>query len=285
MRFVNPRNDVAFKKIFGDENKKEILISFLNGLLDLTSTPKEIVEVTLLNPYQVPKLEGSKQTILDIRARDKRNICYIVEMQMFHSQAFEKRVLSYAAKAYSEQLERGEDYPRLNQVIFIGILDFVLFPREERYQTRHLVMEEKSGEHYLKDLEFDFVELPKFTKALAELSGIKEKWLYFMKHAEELETVPGELREPSELAEAFESASRMTWNKEELNVYEVRGIYIQDERGRIELARAEARVEGRAEGQSEERMRIAREMRTQGISLDVIQKVTGVPIQNIDRPD
>ena len=99
MQFVDPRNDIAFRKIFGDEQHKGVLISFLNALLDLGGTPKEIVEVSLLNPFQVPRLEGLKLTILDIRAVDRRGIHYIVEMQVFHTQAFEKRVHHSAARA------------------------------------------------------------------------------------------------------------------------------------------------------------------------------------------
>jgi predicted transposase/invertase (TIGR01784 family) len=88
MKFADPKNDVAFKKIFGDENKKEILISFLNNLLDFAGTEKEIIDITIKNPYQVPKLEGLKETILDIKAVDKRHIHYIIEIQVFHTSAF-----------------------------------------------------------------------------------------------------------------------------------------------------------------------------------------------------
>ena len=253
MQFVDPRNDIAFRKIFGDEQHKGVLISFLNALLDLGGTPKEIVEVSLLNPFQVPRLEGLKLTILDIRAVDRRGIHYIVEMQVFHTQAFEKRVHHYAARAYSDQLARGADYPKLNQVIFIGIVDFVLFPSEPRYQTRHLILEEKSGEHHFKDLEFVLLELPKFRKTLADLDGVKEKWLYFVKHAEELTAIPDEMREPEELVAAFGAAQQMAWSREELDAYDMRGIYIQDERGRITFAEGKGREKGREEGREEGR--------------------------------
>ncbi len=201
----------------------------------------------------MPRLEGLKLTILDIRAVDRRGIHYIVEMQVFHTQAFEKRVHHYAARAYSDQLARGADYPKLNQVIFIGIVDFVLFPSEPRYQTRHLILEEKSGEHHFKDLEFVLLELPKFRKTLADLDGVKEKWLYFVKHAEELTAIPDEMREPEELVAAFGAAQQMAWSREELDAYDMRGIYIQDERGRITFAEEKGREKGREEGREEGR--------------------------------
>ena len=80
MKFADPKNDIAFRKIFGDENKKQILISFLNNLLNFAGTNKEIIDITITDPYQVPRLKDLKQSILDIKALDKRNIHYIIEM-------------------------------------------------------------------------------------------------------------------------------------------------------------------------------------------------------------
>jgi len=147
-KFADPKNDVAFKKIFGDENKKQILISFLNNILEFAGTEKEITDISIKNPYQVPKLEGLKETILDIKAVDKRNIQYIIEMQLFHTSAFEKRVMYYVSKAYYQQLDKADDYPRLNQVIFLGFLDFSIFKENPHYTTRHLILEEREIPQY-----------------------------------------------------------------------------------------------------------------------------------------
>ncbi|NIM16567.1 MAG: Rpn family recombination-promoting nuclease/putative transposase, partial [Candidatus Aminicenantes bacterium] len=231
LKFVDPKNDVAFRKIFGDENKKNILISFLNNILDFAGTNKEIIDITITNPYQVPKLKELKETILDIKAVDKRNIHYIIEMQVFHTTAFEKKVLYYVSKAYYQQLKRAEDYPKLNQVIFLGFLNFKLFQKSSHYTTRHLILEEETNEHHFQDFELNFVELPKFEKTLEELKDIKDKWIYFVKNAGNMTIIPKELEEPKELREAFETANQMSWSKEELEAYDARGIYIQDERG------------------------------------------------------
>ena len=134
MKFVNPRNDVAFKKIFGNEEHTEILISFLNAVLDLTGD-KEIQEITLLNPYQAPRLATMKYTLLDVRAKDKRGVIFIVEMQVSHVEGLRKRFTYYTSKAYASQIERGDEYPKLNQVIFIGILNFKEFDTDH-YLTR-----------------------------------------------------------------------------------------------------------------------------------------------------
>ena len=109
MRFLNPKTDFAFKRIFGSERSHEILLSFLNAILGLQS-PYRIVDLTLLDPYLAPKIRGMKDTYLDVRARDEQGQWYIIEMQVLNVAAFEKRVLYNACKAYSGQIQRGEDY-------------------------------------------------------------------------------------------------------------------------------------------------------------------------------
>ena len=276
--FVDPKNDVAFRKIFGDENKKEILISFLNNILEFAGTNKEIIDITIKNPYQVPKLKELKETILDIKAVDKRNIHYIIEMQVFHTTAFEKKFLYYVSKSYYQQLNRAEDHPKLNQVIFLGFLNFNLFKQNPNYATRHLILDEKTDEHHFQDFELNFVELPKFTKTLEELKDIKDKWIYFVKNAGTLTMIPHELEDPKELREAFEVANQMRWSKEELDAYDARGIYIQDERGRIEYALEE----GEKIGIKEEKKEMAKKMKKKGEPLENISEYTGLSKEEIE---
>ena len=283
MKFADPKNDVAFKKIFGDENKKEILISFLNHLLDFSGTSKEIIGLTIANPYQVPKLENLKNTILDIKAVDKRGIHYIIEMQVFHTAAFEKRVLYYVSKAYSQQLDKGDDYPKLNQVIFLGFLDFNLFKENSGHLTHHLILEKESGENYFPDFAFHFVELPKFDKGLAELSDLKDKWIYFVKNASTLEIVPRELEESKEIRAAFEVANRLSWTQEELDAYESKGIFIQDQRGQIEYAENEARKKGLKEGARTKAIEMAKKSLKEGLPIELISKLTGLSKEEIEK--
>ena len=285
--FVDPRNDVAFRKIFGDENKKEILISFLNNILEFTGTHKEIVDITIQNPYQVPKLKELKETILDIKAVDKRSVHYIIEMQMFHTTAFEKKVLYYVGKAYYQQLNRAEDYPKLNQVIFLGFLNFQLFDNNPDYATRHLILDEKTNENHFQDFELNFVELPKFTKTLEELKDIKDKWIYFVKNAGNMRMIPKELEEPKELLEAFESAKQMKWSKAELEAYDARGIYIQDERGRIQYAlEAGAKIgmeKGEKLGYDKKAREMAKTMKKEGEAIEKISRYTNLSKEEIER--
>jgi predicted transposase/invertase (TIGR01784 family) len=233
MKFVNPRNDVAFKKIFGNEQHKEVLISFLNAVLSLEGD-KEIQAVELLNPYQAPKLAGLKYTLLDVRAVDKRGIHFIVEMQLENVAGLRKRFQYYATKSYSGQIKRGDDYPRLNQVIFIGILNFNEFS-SEHWLSRHALLNRENYAHELQDLEFYFIELPKFSKTESELDSVLDQWVYFLKHADDLEVIPPSSAKA--LRTAYEIADQFGWNQDELEVYDYWGMKAQDERGALQLAK------------------------------------------------
>ena len=113
MKFVDIKNDVAFRKIFGNENRKEVLISFLNPVL-LLKENQRIVNVDILTPYQLPDLKGGKVTIVDVKAKDDNDKTYIVEMQVAEVEGFDTRVLYYASKSYSAEIERGDQYENLN---------------------------------------------------------------------------------------------------------------------------------------------------------------------------
>ncbi len=109
MLFADPKSDIAFKKIFGDEKKTKPLISFLNAVMSLEGENR-IEKVTILNPHQAPKLEGLKYTLLDIKAVDETGKEFIVEMQMEKQKHIAKRVLYYTSKAYVSQIDKGDKY-------------------------------------------------------------------------------------------------------------------------------------------------------------------------------
>jgi predicted transposase/invertase (TIGR01784 family) len=216
MQFADIKNDIAFRKIFGNETKKEILISFLNAVLKLEGK-RQITWVEILNPYQVPIVLGAKSTILDIKAKDKAENEYIVEMQVTERTGFAKRIVFYSSKSYSSQLNIGEDYNKLKPTIFIGILNFE-FLEGENYLSRHLILDVETQEHKLKDLDFNFIELPKFNKKEAELETLVEKWVYFIKNAENLTVIPPNIDDEG-LKAAYTEADRHTWKKVDLEAY------------------------------------------------------------------
>jgi predicted transposase/invertase (TIGR01784 family) len=218
MQFLDVKTDIAFKKVFGSEQHKDILIGFLNAVLDLQGD-KSIAEVTLKNPWQPPDLSILKETILDIKAVDNRGISFIVEMQVKGKYAFQKRAQYYTAKAYTSQIDKGEDYPKLGQVIFIGILNFNCFEGSD-FLTRHLILNLATQRQELKDIEFNFIELTKFDKTEEQLQGIVDKWIYFIKNADNLTMIPQSAAAIPELNNAYTQASILTWTKDELDIYE-----------------------------------------------------------------
>lgn len=233
MKFVDIKNDVAFRKIFGNENRKEVLISFLNAVLLLQENYR-IVTVDILTPYQLPDIKGGKVTIVDVKAKDQNNKTYIVEMQVAEVDGFDRRVLYYASKSYSAQIERGDQYQKLNPTYFIGILDFEV-TRNSNYISRHKIIDIETNESYIKDIEFNFIELPKFQKSVNELESVIDQWVYFIKNAESLEVTPENLNDEG-LKFAYEDADKHNWTKAELEAYDYVLMREQDDRGRLSFA-------------------------------------------------
>ena len=226
MQLADIKNDIAFRKIFGNQTKTEILISFLNTVLKPEAS-QQIVWVEILNPYQLPRMAGSKTTILDVRAKDQTGNFYIVEMQVNDRAGLDKRIVYYGVKSYAAQLEAGENYYQLKPVIFIGILDFE-YLQNLHYLSRHLILDADTHEHKLKDLEFTFIELPKFDKTEAELTTLTDKWIYFIKNAENLNLIPASVNDKG-LKSAYEEADKHLWTKAEPEEYEYTRMRETDE--------------------------------------------------------
>ena len=218
MSFADPTSDIAFKKIFGSQQRSHILISFLNAALGFTGKAA-IAELEIIAPNQVPHLKNFYDSTLDVRAKDKAGREFIVEMQVEDNKDFAKRACYYTAKAYSQQLKKSQKYSTLRPVFFLGILNFNCFEGDDCI-SRHLILNEKTKKQELDPFEFAFIELKKFTKKEAELSNIVDKWIYFLKHAGSLKKAPKTLTQVPEIGEAFEVANQHLWTPEELHVYE-----------------------------------------------------------------
>jgi predicted transposase/invertase (TIGR01784 family) len=242
MIFINPKTDFAFKKIFGSEQSKDILISFLNALL--YDAQPIIEDLEILNPYLAPRIRGVKDTYLDVKARITGDKTVIIEMQVLNVEGFEKRILYNAAKAYSIQLDSGEDYTLLNPVIALTITDFEMFPHLDKVISRFVLKEKDYLVDYLiYDIELVFVELTKFRKELEELETLTDKWIYFIKSARSLDGVPETMGVVPEIRKAFEVANQANLNREELEDLEKREIWIHDQRNAIKRAVKQNKLE------------------------------------------
>lgn len=282
MRFLNPKTDFAFKKIFGSDTSHEILISFLNAILGLEH-PYLIQEVDILDPYLAPKIQGMKDTYLDVRVKDENDRSYIIEMQVLNVPAFEKRVLYNACKAYANQLSVAGNYEQLSEVIAITITDFVMFPELIGVKNRFRFRAEENHEIYHGDLELIFVELPKFLKQEADLETVYDKWLYFLKSARDLTAIPAKLSDESAIVRAFDVANKAGLTEEELDDQERREIYIQDQKGAIKFATSSGMAAGIAQGIEQGKLEVAVRLLQKGMSLEEVAEISGISIDDLCR--
>jgi predicted transposase/invertase (TIGR01784 family) len=276
-KFLDPKNDYAFKRIFGTEKNKDILIHFLNDML-VFKEKKPIVEVTFLKTIQDPEIASKKTSIVDILCKDEVGNSYVVEMQVAKSKGFEKRAQYYAAKAYISQMDKGDTrYYNLKEVIFLAIADFIMFPDKKEYKSDHVILDRQTYDHDLRDFSFTFLELEKFTKGKDDLQTMIEKWAYYFKHADE--TSEAELHEIFEqdviIRRAYEELNRFSWNEEELRAYESEVKREMDNQAVMEEKLDQAEAKGKAEGKVE----IARNMLKKGILVETISEVTGLSIE------
>jgi len=230
MRYINPKTDFAFKKIFGSTGSLGILRSFLNAVL-YEGSPR-IVSLEIVDPYSIPRLEGMKDSYLDVRAVLDDGQHVIIEMQVLNIPGMEKRVLYNAAKEYSNQLIKGQDYRMLNPVIALTLTDFIMFPDlEDQVISRFALMEKNKLIAYPEgDVELVFVELPKFRTGLEELRTLTDKWLYFVASAAELESVPPKLSAVNEIGDAFEIAEMARLTPDEDHRLELKLRWIADQK-------------------------------------------------------
>ncbi len=276
-KFLDPKNDFAFKKIFGTEKNKTILIRFINDILDFKKE-KKIKDVTFLNTSQDPETESKKQSIVDVLCKDQRGRQYIVEMQIAHGKGFEKRAQYYAARAYSSQMHVGEKYENLKEIIFLAITDFEMFPGKPGYLSTHVTLDRETFTHDLKDFYFSFLELPKFNKDIKDLKSIVDKWAYFFKNAPT--TTPEQLDEIAAndqiIKKAFEALDQFYWTEEEIKKYEQEMKRALDEQAILAQRFDQGVAQGIAEGVAQGVLQVALNLLKQAIPIQTIQTVTNL---------
>jgi len=256
-KFLDPKNDVAFKKIFGTEKNKDILIQFLNDVIDFKGK-QPIKNVTFLKNELDPETQAHKVSLVDIMCEDQSGNRYIVEMQVCRQKGFEKRAQYYAAKAYTSQAKKNGEYHDLKEVIFLAVADFDMFPKKKGYKSDHVILDKETLENDLKDFSFTFLELRKMKKKIDQLSNRLEKWVYFFLHAEDTkEKDLAKIVGSDEIIErAYEELDRFSWDDKDLMKYENaekreadhQAILSQKLDEGIAIGRAEGLVEGEAKG-------------------------------------
>jgi predicted transposase/invertase (TIGR01784 family) len=250
--FADPKTDFVFKRIFGAEARKPLLVALLNHLLELEGD-RRILDVQHLTGEQHIDVSELKLSIVDVKCTDATGRRFVVEMQVLKVEGFEKRVVYNASKAYVMQLRNAEEYPALCDVVGVTICNFNLWSdtdTEGRFKvpmlSRWRMQEQHSGERGLSQVQYVFLELPKYEAGEAPRSLV-EKWAYFFREAKNLDVVPPALSE-TPFREALEVARTTTFSAEEWEAYERAKMAEQDARGALSVARQEGRQEGHRSG-------------------------------------
>lgn len=217
MTYSDPKNDIAFKKLFGDKNHTDITINFLNAILERTGDD-EISSLSIIDPANHPNNDGQKLSVVDVRCTDKNGVQYIVEMQVIDKDNFIERSQYYTALTLSNQLKKGMDYKKVRPVIFVGVVNFHI-DSSPHYLNHHHILNTRTNQHILRHMEFHFLELPKFKKAESDLTTIADKWTYLLKKADRFKTIPSSLKSQSAILKALDVLNQHNWSYEEQLAY------------------------------------------------------------------
>jgi len=238
--FADPKTDFVFKRIFGAEPNKRLLIELLNALLELEGEQR-IADLTYLSPEQRVPVAELKLSIVDVKCRDHAGRSYVVEMQILNVEAFEKRVVYNVSKAYVMQIHGGDQYLELSDVVGVTICNFELWPSPPQpggppvpMLSRWRMQEQSYGALALSQVQYVFLELPKYTKGAAAETTV-ERWAHFFRVAENLTLIPPELSEEP-FRTALEQARTAAFSSAEWDAYDRTKVAEQDARGAISLA-------------------------------------------------
>jgi len=221
-RYLNPRSDVVFKKVFGEH--KHLLMSFLNSLLPL---PEDglIESIEYLPTEQIPIIPLLKRTIVDVKCFDEQGRTFIVEMQIEWSSYFMQQMLFGASKAYVKQLGKGEGYSYLKPVYGLGLLCENFDKESLDFYHHYKIVNVDKPQRELKGLQFVFIELTKFKPTTHTGKKLQILWLRFMSEInEDTKVVDPELLSIPEIKEAIELSEESAYSPEELATYDNTGI-------------------------------------------------------------
>ncbi|HML34242.1 Rpn family recombination-promoting nuclease/putative transposase [Sporomusa sphaeroides] len=248
-RSVNRMNDYVFKRIFGSEENKDILLNFLNAVLNSRSG-YELTEIELLDRELDPDFLGDKYARLDILGRTAKGSLINIEVQIVNQYNIEKRTLFYWAKLYQGQLQSGQSHALLKKTVTINVLNFICLPDASRYHNTYHVREDETHQVLNDDLEIHFLELPKLLCRTSTPQTRLEKWLLYLNNAEGKELEEVLMSEPM-IKKALTCEQIFAKSALERRRYELREKAIMEEQTLLHGAREEGRIEGKLEGKLE----------------------------------
>ena len=271
-KYINPYTDFGFKKLFGEEANKDLLIDFLNQLLP---DYHQIAKLTFRNNENLSEFAFERSAIFDIHCEAQNGERFIVEMQKAKINFFKDRSLFYTTFPIREQAKRGNEWDfRLTPIYMIAILDFLYDEEAEKQKfLRSVALRDEDGELFYDKLHFKFIQMPLFNKTENELVTHFDKWIYFLKNLASSDFIPDILREPI-FEKAFHEAEIAAMTSDEYDNYQKSLMKYIEIREVVNTA-----VESAEKDNSR---KIAREMKKDGVGKDKIVKYTGLTEKEVD---
>jgi len=275
-KYVNPFTDFGFKKIFGEEASKPLLLDFLNSLLPQAN---KIKDLNFKNTEHLGQTERDRKSLFDIYCEAENGEKFIVELQKAKQNFFKERTVYYSTFPIREQAERGEWNYNLKAVFCIGILDFTFDDYEnepEKTEVVHTIkLKNQHGKTFYEKLTYIYLEMPNFSKLENDLETRLDKWLFFIKHLEDFQNIPAIFKDEIIFHQAFEKAELAKFDNAEWESYESSLKEYRDIKGYIDTAFDEGKMEGKIE--------IAKRLKEKAMSAKDIAEITGLSEDEIHR--
>ena len=275
-KYVNPFTDYGFKRLFGEESNKDLLLDFLNELL--VEEQGKITQLTYLKNENLGATELNRKAIFDLYCTNEKGEKFIVELQKTKQKFFKDRSIYYSTFPIREQAKTGSIWNfELKKIYTIAILDFVFDedknePNKFRYDIKLTDIETKKV--FYDKLTFIYLEMPKFNKKANELKTRFEKWLFVLKNLHKLDRIPSELKENIFL-KLFKTAEIAKFSQEEYQDYEDSLKYYRDIKNSLDTAREEGEIRGK--------IKIAKNMLQKEMDLSLIKEITGLSEEEINK--
>ena len=286
-KYISPFTDFGFKKLFGTEPNKDLLIDFLNTLLGKETG--EIVELTYLPKEQLPALADNRKAIFDIYCENEAGEKFIVEIQKAKQNYFKERSIYYSTFPIQQQADKGNWDFKLTAVYTIGILDFVFDEDKDDNDVFHhevQLFDKQTQKVFYDKLTYIYLEMPKFKKTEAQLETHFDNWLYVLRNLEDLTERPHKLQEKV-FQKLFEQAAIANYSDSEYNEYEESLKVYRDLKNVIDTAFDDGKLEGIEQGieQGEYNKNLdnARKMKQENLSIEVIARITGLSFEQIEK--
>ncbi len=304
-KYINPFTDFGFKKLFGEESNKDLLIDFLSELL---KDKGRITQLSFLKNEQLGNTPTDRKAIFDLYCQNEKGEKFIVELQKARQKHFKDRSLYYSSFAIQEQAVIGDWDFRIQSVYSISIMDFVFDEQKDhthKFQHDICLMDVETKQVFNEKLRFIYLEMPKFNKQIDELETQYDKWLYVLKNLVKLEQIPDKLREKTFL-KLFHAAEIARYNPQDQQAYQdsvknyrdwknvmntlyeeaiekglTEGLAKGMEKG-MEKGLEKGLTEGMEKGQKESQYSIARLMKKNGEPMDKIIQYTQLSKEEID---